>query len=133
MVYGIEKKVRIFVRDYKKYLRFIKERLIKSVSRDGSDGLYIDTKHKILMCYKTQFHSDKLPREWYKTDDTNPFVDDNNNALTDQCYNYIRRYLGLGRKDRFVIFDEYNHQKPLGCYKVGDRVIVCVYYKKGVL
>lgn len=136
-----------FVKDYKKYLQFIKECLIKSTNRNGNDRLYIDTnelyidgnelyidtKKKTLMCYKTQFYSDKLPKEWYKTDNTNPFVDDSNNAFTDQCYDYIRRYLGLGRKDRYVIYDEYNHQKPLGCYKDGDMVTICVYYKKGIL
>lgn len=122
-----------FVKDYKKYLQFIKECLIKSTNRNGNDGLYIDTKNKTLMCYKTQFYSNSLPKEWYKTDNTNPFVDDSNNAFTDQYYDYIRRYLGLGRKDRYVIYDEYNHQKPLGCYKEGDMVTICVYYKKGTV
>lgn len=83
------------------------------------------------MCYKTQFCSNNLPKEWYKTDNTNPFADNSNNAFTDRCYDYIRRYLGLGCKDRYVIYDEYNHQKPLGCYKDRDIVTICVYYKKG--
>ena len=122
-----------FIKTYKKYLQFIKNCLIKSTNRNGKDGLYIDTKNKTLMCYKTQFYSDNLPKEWYKIDNTNPFVDDSNNVFTDQCYDYIRRYLGLGRKDRYVIYDEYNHQKLLGCYKDGDMVTICVYYKKGIL
>lgn len=117
-----------FINVYKKYLLFIKNCLIKSVNRNG-----IDTKNKTLMCYKTQFYSDNLPKKWYKTYNTNPFVDDSNNAFTDQCYDYIRRYLGLGRKDRYVIYDEYNRQKSLGCYKYGDIVTICVYYKKGIL
>lgn len=117
-----------FIKAYKKYLRFIKECLIKSVNRNG-----IDTKNKTLMCYKTQFYSDNLPKKWYKTDNTNPFVYDSNDVFTDQCYDYIRRYLGLGRKDRYVVYDEYNRQKSLGCYKNGDIVTICVYYKKGIL
>lgn len=129
-----------FIKVYKKYLLFIKNCLIKSTNRNGKDELYIDTnelyinaKNKTLMCYKTQFYSNNLPKEWYKTDNTNPFVDDSNNVFTDQCYDYIRRYLGLGRKDRYVICDKYNHQKPLGCYKDGDVVTICAYYKKGIL
>lgn len=55
-----------FVKDYKKYLQFIKECLIKSTNRNGNEGLYIDTKNKTLICYKTQFYSNKLPKEWYK-------------------------------------------------------------------
>lgn len=122
-----------FVKDYKKYLQFIKECLIKSTNRNGNDGLYIDTKHKIFICYKTQFYSDKLPKEWYNTDNENPFVDDSNNVFTDQCYDYIRRYLGLGRKDKFFVYNEYNHQKQLCCYKNGNIVTICVYYEKGIL
>ena len=136
-----------FVKAYKKHLRFIKECLIKSVNKNGKDELYIDTnelyinanelyidtKNKTLMCYKTQFYSNGLPKEWYKTDNTNPFVDDSNNAFTDQCYDYIIRYLVLGHKYIYVIYDEYNLQKPLGCYKNGDIVTICVYYKKGIL
>lgn len=115
-----------FIKTYKKYLQFIKECLIKNVNS-------IDTKKKTLICYKTQFYFNKLPKEWYKTDNMNPFVDESNDVFTDQCYDYIRRYLGLGRKDRFVIYDKYNHQKPLGCYKDGDVITICVYYKKGIL